>query len=82
MVVPATSPHINVRGERMNHMGKVAELLQRPRHYAMVRKVGNSTVRIIQPAPITDAERERILDAFYVAGWAIVEEVVERGESV
>jgi hypothetical protein len=69
MPVPHKKPHIHgARGD--------------PMEYAKTQMIGNTTVHIIAPPPMTEEEKERILDDFHKAGWAIIDELVLRGEDV
>lgn len=65
----AQSLHKHVRGEDM----------ERKIH---TFKRGNTVVQVVEPLPLTSEEIERVLDAYHAAGWAIIEELVERGEDV
>ena len=44
-------------------------------NYDMTLRIGNTTVNIVAPPPMTEEEKERILDEFHAAGWAILEEL-------
>ena len=72
-VVPATSPHKHNKGDVMDtKKEKIAETI----------KLGNTTIHFIEPPPLTEEEKEQILKDYHNAGWAIIEEMVERGEEV
>lgn len=50
------------------------------KRYAMTRKIGNTTVHVVAPPPISKEEKERILNEYHWAAWAIIDEMIERGE--
>ncbi|QZY56991.1 hypothetical protein [Crassaminicella profunda] len=43
---------------------------------------GNTTVHIIGPPPMTEEEIEKVLDEYHRAGWAIIQELREKGEDI
>ncbi|RAV22221.1 hypothetical protein [Paenibacillus contaminans] len=52
------------------------------KNYAKTYTIGNSTIHIVAPPPMTEEQKERILDDYHAAGWKIIDELVERGEAV
>jgi hypothetical protein len=42
------------------------------KQYDETMKIGNTTVNIIYPAPMSDEELERRIDEFCAAAWAII----------
>jgi len=69
VVVPMSTGHIHgVRGD--------------PMEYALTQKIGNTTVNIVAPPPLTEEEKEKILNELHYAGWAIIYELLARGEEV
>lgn len=70
MVVPARHVHKHIQGEDMG---------ERKVH---VFRRGNTIIEVVEPPPMTQEEIDRVLDDMHAAGWAIIEELVERGESV
>lgn len=54
----------------------------RETEFAATYKFGNSTVHIVSPPPMSEEDKEKILDQFHDAGWAIIFELLERGEKV
>jgi hypothetical protein len=72
MPVLATQKHTHItRGD--------ASVKQQP---DATYKIGNSTVNIFAPPPMTEEEIDKVLDDFHLAGWAIIEELLEKGEEV
>lgn len=71
-VVLTKLPHIHGnRGDRMEQQ-----------EYVMTKKYGNTTVHFVAPAPMTDEEKEKILNEYHWAAWAIIDELIEKGEDV
>jgi hypothetical protein len=50
--------HINVPGDGME------------KKYAATYKFGNTTVNIVEPPPISEEEKQKIIHDFHLAGWA------------
>jgi hypothetical protein len=50
--------------------------------YAQEYQLGETKIRIVAPPPMTQQEIDRVLDDFHNAGWAIINELVEKGEDV
>ena len=69
MVVPANALHKHIQGEDMER--KVHTF-----------KRGKTVIKVIEPPPMSQEEIDHVLEDFHAAGWAIIEELVERGESV
>ena len=46
--------------------------------YDATYKFGKSTVHVVAPKLITEEEKEKILDDFHNAGWAILEKLEEQ----
>lgn len=44
--------------------------------YAATYKIGNATVHIVAPPPMTEEEVEHVLREYHTAGWAIIEELI------
>lgn len=62
MPVPPKSQHIDSsRGDPM------AE----DRKYDATYKIGKTTVHVVAPPPMSEEKRERILNEYHYAGWAI-----------
>ncbi|MBS4025539.1 MAG: cell division protein FtsZ [Clostridia bacterium] len=50
--------------------------------YDATYKFGNTIVHVVSPQDMTPEEIEQVLNEFHRAGWAIIEELVEKGEAV
>ncbi|TCO79153.1 cell division protein FtsZ [Marinisporobacter balticus] len=50
--------------------------------YAATYKFGNTTVHVVAPKPKSKEEIDRILEEYHKAGWAIIHELIEKGEDV
>lgn len=72
MAVQQRSPH--------RHNTEVIPVKQQ--EYAMSKKYGNTTVHVVAPPPISEEEKEKILNEFHWAAWAIIDELIEKGEGV
>lgn len=69
MPVPQGKLHIHgIRGDLME--------------YAQEYQLGETKIRIVAPPPMTQQEIDKVLDDFHNAGWAIINELVEKGEDV
>ena len=62
-------PHTHVRGENMER--KVHTFQH-----------GKTQIQVVEPLPMSQDEIDRVLDDYHAAGWAIIEELVEKGEDV
>lgn len=69
MAQTARRPHKHVRGDEMER--KVHTF-----------KRGNTVIKVVEPLPMTQEEIDRVLDDYHAAGWAIIEDLVEKGEDV
>lgn len=69
MVVRPSSLHKHIQGEDMER--KVHTF-----------KRGKTVIKVIEPPPMSQEEIDQVLEDLHAAGWAIIEELVERGESV
>ncbi|SMB95527.1 hypothetical protein SAMN00017405_0422 [Desulfonispora thiosulfatigenes DSM 11270] len=61
-VVPLDHSHTYGKGDDMNTKTK---------KYDASYKFGNTTVHVVAPPPISDEQKEIILEEFHRAGWAI-----------
>ncbi|WHH59345.1 hypothetical protein [Petroclostridium sp. X23] len=50
--------------------------------YDITYKIGNITVHVVAPPPKSKEEIEKILEEFHKAGWAIIEDMIQKGENV
>ncbi|MFA6809251.1 MAG: hypothetical protein WCR27_09700 [Eubacteriales bacterium] len=48
--------------------------------YDATYKIGNTTVHVVAPPPMTEEEKQRILKEFHQAGYEIWQEIIEEGE--
>ena len=69
MAQTARRPHKHIRGEDMDR--KVHTFMR-----------GKTLIQVVEPPPMSQEEIEHVLDDYHAAGWAIIEELVERGEDV
>ncbi len=80
MVVRPSSLHKHIQGEQ-----KMAEQIEQAKYAGRKVhefKIGKSVIKVIEPPPMTQEEIAQVLDDMHTVGWAIIEELVERGESV
>lgn len=52
------------------------------KEYAATYHFGNSTVHVVAPPKKSREEIDRILADYHKAGWAIINELIEKGEEV
>lgn len=64
-VVPVTPPHRYNRGDESMKYDKTL-------------KIGKTIVHIVNPPQITQEEIEQVLKDYHTAGWAIIDELVEK----
>ena len=69
MAQTARRPHKHVRGD------EVERKVHTFRH-------GKTLIQVVEPLPMTQEEIDRVLDDYHAAGWAIIEDLVEKGEDV
>lgn len=43
---------------------------------------GKTRIKIMEPTNMTKEEIDKVLDDYHKAGWAIIDELIERGEDV
>jgi predicted metal-dependent hydrolase len=46
--------------------------------YAATYKIGNTTIHVVAPPPMTDEEIERVLDNLHAAVWDIIQEMLQK----
>lgn len=50
------------------------------RKYDATYKLGKTIVHIIAPPPMIEEEKEKILHDFHMAGWVIIDKLIEQGK--
>jgi hypothetical protein len=56
--------------------------MQEKQKYDATYRFGNTTIHVVPPPAMTTEEIEQVLDEYHCAGWAIVQELAEKGETV
>lgn len=59
------SPHKLYRSDHMEEQKK----------YDATYKFGNSTVHVVSPTAMTKEEKDAVVKAMHIAGWAIIEKI-------
>jgi len=68
-VVPAKSQHKFKPGDGLMKYDKTL-------------KIGKTVIHIVAPPPMTEEEVDRVLDDYHKAGWAIIDEMLEKEEGI
>jgi hypothetical protein len=77
-----------VKKKQIQGIGQKAPLISSIRgglmdeKYDITYKIGNITVHVVAPPPKSKEEIEKILEEFHKAGWAIIEDMIQKGENV
>lgn len=69
-VVPHDPPHTIYRGDYMEGQ----------KSYDATYKFGKTTVHIVAPKPMSNEKKEKIIHDMHMAGWTIVDEIIERND--
>lgn len=48
--------------------------------YVATYKIGNATVHIVAPPPMSDEEIEAVLREYHEAGWMIIEDLMRQAD--
>ncbi len=57
-------------------------LMDESEKYAATYKLGNSTIHIVFPPPMTQEQKEQVIRDMHLAGWAIIKKLMEEGKPV